>query len=1046
VKSFAKAGKVFLCFFILFLTLVLPSQAATYTVENTNDSGLGSLRQAILDANADPGPDIIEFNIDVSDPNYIGMGSWGYWRIRPSSPLPSLTANAEGSIISGESQTANRGNTNPYGPEIVIDGSLAGGNGISLQTNNCKISGLTINKFSVGILIQGNSNEVINCFLGTDASGEVAAGNTYGVRIDSGSTNNTIRGNVISGNSDSGVAIVGSGANSNRILGNYIGTNRNATSAVGNAYGVWIKDGEHTFIGSEEGSGYNIICGNTRGVLLENASYTKIKGNYIGTNNNYASNLGNSEEGIYAQNSSFLEIGEYGGNFNVIGNNGLSAIGIKNGYNDDIVNNFVGTDPSGTKDLGNRLVGLGIESSTQELVALNTIAYNGKEMFYSLWPPGIVILGSSSGRGTWITQNSIYENGGFGILLYNGGNQNIAAPIINRAVVSGGNTLVSGTSSTLGGWIEIFRTNGPDPSGSGEGKVYLGSTEVDSTGRWNFTYPSDLSGSYLTATVTDANWHTSMFSQNCLVTTLTAPQISAVSPVGKGISTNAIISIAFSRAMSREAVERAISISPRIYWQSNWEQNDSVLRIFPLPSLSYGTSYTVTILETAQDQFGNQLRSPYAFNFTTVTTKGVDVVSPEVLTTVPAQGARQVSLRPTISITFSEYMNRDSVESAITLPQEGNPWKASWYGSMVMFVPGRNLSAANTYTVNIGAGAKDLAGNYLANPKNISFTTLSTTFDNIPPEITAVSAGSGVEEIFVTFSEPISQETLAGNIEVRKVGGDLVSGSLRWEESSNTAYFTPAESFASGGEYTLTVKTGITDLAGNHLLAGYTSGFMAMDVSGPAIGEVKFDGRNYLENDVISPTAVISAEVLDASGLNYNEISLKMGPRTVTRSDFKATDVYSGNQLQYEISPALGEGSYMITIEAQDMRGNVGRWEGKVRVYGGEAEIVPGTQVFAVPSRISPMKAMQAGEEVKVTMVYNLTSAADIDLHIYGPEGRLVWGRRYNRGTMGGQAGYNAVSWSGRDLSGKVVGNGLYVFKVIRGGRAIGQGVIVVLD
>src|SRR5262249_34361370 len=42
----------------------------TFVVTNTLDSGLGSLRQAILDANAHPGADDIEFDIPAStDPN-----------------------------------------------------------------------------------------------------------------------------------------------------------------------------------------------------------------------------------------------------------------------------------------------------------------------------------------------------------------------------------------------------------------------------------------------------------------------------------------------------------------------------------------------------------------------------------------------------------------------------------------------------------------------------------------------------------------------------------------------------------------------------------------------------------------------------------------------------------------------------------------------------------------------------------------------------------------------------------------------------------------
>ncbi|MCL4708501.1 T9SS type A sorting domain-containing protein [bacterium] len=60
---------------ILALISALPLAAATYTVTNTNDSGAGSLRQAILDANANPGADIIDATgvsgtITVNPANY----------------------------------------------------------------------------------------------------------------------------------------------------------------------------------------------------------------------------------------------------------------------------------------------------------------------------------------------------------------------------------------------------------------------------------------------------------------------------------------------------------------------------------------------------------------------------------------------------------------------------------------------------------------------------------------------------------------------------------------------------------------------------------------------------------------------------------------------------------------------------------------------------------------------------------------------------------------------------------------------------------------
>ena len=64
------------------------ARAATYTVTNTKDSGVGSLRQAIIDANNNPGPDTISFNIPTWDSGY--SSTTGVWIIRPFSSLPSL--------------------------------------------------------------------------------------------------------------------------------------------------------------------------------------------------------------------------------------------------------------------------------------------------------------------------------------------------------------------------------------------------------------------------------------------------------------------------------------------------------------------------------------------------------------------------------------------------------------------------------------------------------------------------------------------------------------------------------------------------------------------------------------------------------------------------------------------------------------------------------------------------------------------------------------------------------------------------------------------
>src|SRR6266550_2871304 len=141
---------LFSAFFVIVLAGVIQTndvRGATLTVINNNDSGAGSLRQSILDANNNSGPDTIVFDIPGTNVHIIS----------PASPLPPITDPA---IIDGTTQS---GFTTDNKPVIEINGALAGGQaGLRLIAGGSTVRGLAINRCGTdGIDVSGPGTNVI---------------------------------------------------------------------------------------------------------------------------------------------------------------------------------------------------------------------------------------------------------------------------------------------------------------------------------------------------------------------------------------------------------------------------------------------------------------------------------------------------------------------------------------------------------------------------------------------------------------------------------------------------------------------------------------------------------------------------------------------------------------------------------------------------------------------------------------------------------------------------------------------------------------------
>jgi hypothetical protein len=364
-------------------------------VTNTLDAGPGSLRQAILDANANPGPDIIDFNIAGSGVQTIAVGN------TTGLPLPIIT---DPVAIDGYSQPGASVNTLTVGDNAVLkielDGTSlgAGFNGLHITAGNSTVRGLMIDNFAAtssspfggnAILMDINGGNVIEGnILGTHGPGGAFnfSNGDSDVTVDAGSGNNVIGGttpdtrNVLSG-AGTGAVITLTAGGGNDFQGNYVGTDATGTSAVPNYDGLQ-DDGTGDTIGGTVSGARNVFSGNDRsGVFYFGGVNDVLEGNSIGINAQGTATLTNGSFGILANAVSGITIGgTAGGAGNIIGGvggDGIDVIDLSGGANSNVIQgNFFGTDPTGTLNFGNA-VGIRLEgNAVTQGVANNTVSGN----------------------------------------------------------------------------------------------------------------------------------------------------------------------------------------------------------------------------------------------------------------------------------------------------------------------------------------------------------------------------------------------------------------------------------------------------------------------------------------------------------------------------------------------------------------------------------------------------------------------------------------------------------------------------------------------
>ncbi len=296
-------------------------------------------------------------------------------------------------------------------------------------------------------------------------------------------------GNVISGNSNRGIAIANEGASNNVALGNLIGTDLTGTLAVPNSTGgVAIVDAPANVIGGPSSAARNVISGNKQtGLIITGAASANwVQGNYIGLDITGAKRLANTGTGMQVESVGNVIGGAAAGAGNVISGNGQNGVFLTaESGNCSVSGNTIGTDFTGTTRLGNALTGVRIESSANLVGGQDTLARN---LISGNTNSGIYVYGAAASnnvvQGNYIgvdfSGSLALGNGYAGISISNAPANTIGGPAPGAGNIISANSLdglslagKTATATTIQGNYLGTDVSGSKPLGNGLSGIYL---------------------------------------------------------------------------------------------------------------------------------------------------------------------------------------------------------------------------------------------------------------------------------------------------------------------------------------------------------------------------------------------------------------------------------------------------------------------------------------------------------------------------------------------------------------------------------------------
>ena len=366
--------------------------------------------------------------------------------------------------------------------------------------------------------------------------------------------------------------------------------------------------------------------------------------------------------------------------------------------------------------------------------------------------------------------------------------------------------------------------------------------------------------------------------------------------------------------------------------------SDSKVAIFtPNSDLEKNAVYAVVLTDKITDPAENPLRGGYSWTFTTGGRS--DTAPPQVTATSPLHLTINVPINiQIISAVFSEQIDVTSLHpSSMYLTPLGDVTKISslvayiGLSQQAIFIPLESLEPFTTYKATITTEVKDAAANPLAADYNWQFTTGEQP-DTTPPTVDPVTPKEGATDVPVqtlvtaAFNEVMDVRTLTSeNIKVESVAGVEVAGRILYDGVNNEVVFIPYENLSEGTTYRVTLTRGITDIAGNALVADRVWSFTTIPPFKKIVIRNAYNYPNPFNPEkepttfkytLIGGNAKVTIKIFDLNGTLIRTVVEDAEKYPGVNVENGQPDVWDGSD---QWDDPVGFGSYIYKITAVDV-------------------------------------------------------------------------------------------------------------------------------